>query len=228
MRPAPDWAVQLSWSVSGIFATGAVWYFLSLNEYLNASLAAVGAAIFAVIAIILHRLKDKTASAKVDKSPAEEFARRYTDQPGHIRFIESLPKLKHVIYENAHEGWDTGTTVEMQQASYDVIDFLEYSWLRLSEFYPPGQFGKINARDYIRDYIRSRFEFHWSKYEPDGPGTRGTVVGVMVGGKVINDLETMIADTIGALFMDHDQFDYLRWVSEWRGNMGSGELFGSQ
>jgi len=33
MRTVPDWWIQTSWWVSGIFATGAVWYFLSTREY---------------------------------------------------------------------------------------------------------------------------------------------------------------------------------------------------
>ncbi|MCA8114959.1 hypothetical protein [Burkholderia cepacia] len=98
MRTIPDWAIQLAWAISGIFATGAVWYFLSLKQYDNTAYAAVGATVFAGIAIYLHRRKDKSDATL---SPAEEFARRYTDQPSHIRFIKALPKLRRVVYENA-------------------------------------------------------------------------------------------------------------------------------
>jgi len=217
MRTVPDWAIQLSWAIYGVFATGALWYFLSLKEYLNAGLAVAGAIVFAGAAIAFHRKRDKASQTQpASHSPAEEFARRYTDQPAHIRFIKALPKLKRVVYENAREGWDTGITAEMRQASYDVIDFLEYAWLRLAEFYPSGHFGGRSARDYIRDYIRGRFEFHWSKHEPDGPGTGGTIVGVMVGGDVMDDLEAMIADTVGTLFMHHNDFDYQAWLLDWR------------
>lgn len=58
MRRVPDWWIQTSWSLSAIFAGGALWYFLSLGEYGYATAAGVVAAIFAILAIVLHRKKD--------------------------------------------------------------------------------------------------------------------------------------------------------------------------
>lgn len=58
MRTVPDWWIQGSWWLSGIFATGALWYFLSLKEYSYACLTATGAIAFAILAIGLHRKKD--------------------------------------------------------------------------------------------------------------------------------------------------------------------------
>ncbi len=220
MKVVPDWAIQVSWWVSGIFATGAVWYFLSVKSYWGAGGAGVVALFFAGLAVALHRRRDaaseRTATAVASQTPAEEFARRYTDQPSHIRFIKALPKLRAVVYENAQEGWDTGVTADMREASYDVIDFLEFAWLRLAEFYPPKHFGNQDARAFIRTHIRDRFAYHWAKHEPGGPGTGGTIVGILTGGDVIKDMEDMIADTVGALFMYDDGFDYEAWRSEWR------------
>ena len=211
VRSVPEWSIQLAWAVSGIFATGAVWYFLSLREYANAGWAGAGAVMSVAVAIALHHAKDKATS----ETPADEFTRRYADEPSHIRFIKALPKLKRVVYESAHEGWDTGVTADMRQASYDVVDFLEYSWIRLAEFYPPGHFGLRGPRAYIRQFIRDRFQFHWSKHEPDGPGTGGTIVGVLVGGDVIEDLEKMISDTVRAVLAHQQDFDFYQWRQEW-------------
>jgi len=225
MKPVPDWAIQASWWCSGIFATGAVWYFLSVKSYGGAIAATVGAILFAGLAIILHRKNDAYSERSVpsthEHTPAEEFARRYADVPSHIRFIKALPKLRAVVYENAQEGWDTGVTADMREASYDVIDFLEFAWLRLAEFYPPKHFGSQDARAFVRNYIRDRFAYHWAKHEPDGPGTGGTIVGVMTGGDVVEDLEGMIADTVGALFRADDGFDYEAWLSAWRQRAGA-------
>lgn len=58
MRTIPDWWIQGAWRLSGIFATGAVWYFLSLKAYFLACLAASGAIAFAILAVSLHRKKD--------------------------------------------------------------------------------------------------------------------------------------------------------------------------
>jgi hypothetical protein len=222
VRAVPDWYIQSSWWASGIFATGAVWYFLSTREYPLAIGAGLAAIAFAGLAVYFHRKKDglvQAQAAKRGETPAEEFARRYTDQPSHIRFVKALPKLRAVVYDNAREGWATGVTADMRQASYDVIDFLEYAWLRLAEFYPPRHFGERDARQYIRDFIRDRFTFHWAKHEPEGPGTGGTIVGVLTGGDVISDLEAMIADTVSALFMYQDDFDLRHWSDEWRGGV---------
>jgi hypothetical protein len=122
--------------------------------------------------------------------------------------------MKVVVLENAQEGWDTGVTADMRQASYDVIDFLEYAWLRLSAFYPDNHWAEQNAEFYIRGYIKDRFTFHWSKHEPEGPGTGGTIVGVLTGGDVIYDMEGLINDTVLVLFMYNDKFDYDSWKKE--------------
>lgn len=151
----------------------------------------------------------------ISQSPASTFAQRYLKYPSHYRFIKSLPKIKTVVLENAQEGWGTGVTADMREASYDVIDFLEYAWLRLARFYPENHWKDQDAESYIRNYIQDRFSFHWSKHEPEGPGTGGTIVGVLTGSDVISDLENLISDTVSALFMYNDDFDYSAWKKEW-------------
>src|SRR3546814_17280740 len=73
----------------------------------------------------------------------------------------------------------------MREASYDVIDFLQYAWLRVAQFYPDNLWGPKTAEEYIGSYIQDRFSFHWSKHDPSGPGTGGTIVGVLTGGDEI-------------------------------------------
>ena len=62
MRSVPDWQIQTAWWVSGIFATGAAWYFLSTSNITLAVLSAVVALAFAAVAILLHRKKDALAA----------------------------------------------------------------------------------------------------------------------------------------------------------------------
>lgn len=72
MRRVPDWQIQVCWWISGIFATGAVWYLLSLNRYQWAGLAAYEAVAIALLAIGLHRRNDHVArqeSSEIDKPP---------------------------------------------------------------------------------------------------------------------------------------------------------------
>ena len=58
MRPVPDWWIQTARWASGIFATGALWYFLSTREYGFATAAAIVAVVLAGVAIRFHRKKD--------------------------------------------------------------------------------------------------------------------------------------------------------------------------
>src|SRR3546814_16453036 len=75
--------------------------------------------------------------------------------------------MRAVVQENAQEGWDTGVTADMREASYDVIDFLQYAWLRLAQFYPDNHWGPKTAEEYIGSYIQDRFSFHWSKHRSE-------------------------------------------------------------
>lgn len=160
--------------------------------------------------------REKAAVLEVQET-SKTYARRYLEYPSHYRFIKGLPKVYQAVQENAQEGWDTGVTADMRQASYDVIDFLEYAWLRIAEFYPEKHWSGNTAEDYIRSYIQERFTFHWSKHEPGGPGTGGTIIGVLTGGDVISDLEELVADTVASLFMYNDDFDFQAWRDAWRG-----------
>lgn len=193
-------------------------------------IAAIIGAIATILAVIigwlLQRQKEESSKASPgveDNSDtkteieAKKFARRYLEYPSHYRFVWSLPRLKQVVLENAQQGWDTGVTADMREASYDVIDFLEYSWLRLAQFYSNEHWDGKDAETYIRNYIQDRFSFHWSKHEPEGPGTGGTIVEVLTGGDVIEDLENLIVDTVSSLFICKDDFDYPAWKSAWEG-----------
>ena len=74
MRTVPDWWIQTAWWGSGIFATGAVWYFLSTHEYGLSVAAGVVAIVLAGVAIALHRKKDTIQSdaANVTVAPTEK------------------------------------------------------------------------------------------------------------------------------------------------------------
>lgn len=68
-----DWHTQLGWWISGIFATGATWYFLASKNYCIATVSAVLAGAFAVITILLHKLKDGQIDRVETSSPIESF-----------------------------------------------------------------------------------------------------------------------------------------------------------
>jgi hypothetical protein len=105
----------------------------------------------------------------------------------------------------------------MRRATYDVVDFYEFIWLKLAEFYPVKQFGKEGAEAHIKSYIRERYKFHWAKHEPGGPGTGGTIVGVLTGGDVMEDLDRLIVETATAVVGYRDNFDFKAWQARWEG-----------
>lgn len=103
----------------------------------------------------------------------------------------------------------------MRKATYDVVDFYELIWLKLAEFYPVKHFGKDGAAAHIKSYIRERYKFHWAKHEPGGPGTGGTIVGVLTGGDVMQDLDRLIVETATAVVGYRDDFDFKAWHARW-------------
>lgn len=218
-RTVPDWVIQTCWWVSGIFATGALWYFLSIKDYSYAIGSGILALIFALAAVALHRRNDQLAEESLptefkDEVP-DDYIRRSLDEPTDLRLFQALPEFKAIAYHTAQAGWDTGITVEMRKATYDVVDFLELIWLKLAEFYPVKHFGKDGATAHIKSYIRERYKFHWAKHEPGGPGTGGTIVGVLTGGDVMHDLDRLIVETASAIVGCRDDFDFDAWRARW-------------
>jgi len=94
-RTVPDWVIQTCWWTSGIFATGALWYFLSIKDYLYAAASGTLALAFALAAITLHRRNDRIAEQSLptefkDELP-DDYIRRSLDEATDVRLFESLP-----------------------------------------------------------------------------------------------------------------------------------------
>ncbi len=69
-RAIPDWWIQASWFVGGIFATGALWYYLSTNSSFGIGVAITGAFLSCGIAIALHRKRDAQVIAVTAREKA--------------------------------------------------------------------------------------------------------------------------------------------------------------
>ena len=69
----PDWLVQLVWFLAGVYGTGALWYFLSRDDYLSATFSLGGAAILTFVATQLHRINDRTSRLKVHREHLAAF-----------------------------------------------------------------------------------------------------------------------------------------------------------
>jgi hypothetical protein len=171
----------------------------------------------ALIWVILPLLELFRRLTGRDNKLKKIYARRYLDQPHQLHFIKGLPSLRRAAHESAQELWDSGITASMRQGSYDYIDFLQDTWVRLAEFYPPLHFGGLGPREYLDKYVQDRFSYHRASLEPGGPGTGGTIVGVEAGGYVIHDLEEMIDQTVCTLSLNSESFDYQDWKNRWQG-----------
>lgn len=132
-----------------------------------------------------------------------------------LKFIESLPEEKSIVERNAQKLFDTGVTSTMRKGNSEIIDFLETTWLKLSEFYMSNSFGTNSPNEYISKYIQDRFAYHYAKYNAGEERNLGTITHVLVGGDVRADLTTLIDDTVCALSFQNDEFDYLEWKKRW-------------
>ena len=57
-RPVPSWLLQVVWFLASVFATGAVWFFLSRDDHLPTWLSVIAASTLVVVAVQLHRVND--------------------------------------------------------------------------------------------------------------------------------------------------------------------------
>lgn len=73
-RTVPAWLLQLVWFLAGVFATGAVWFFLSKDEYVSAWLSVGATFALVLVAVQLHRLNDRTARFRGIREALAAFA----------------------------------------------------------------------------------------------------------------------------------------------------------
>ncbi len=148
-RPVPDWLPQLMWFMAGIFATGAVWYFLSNKDYVGTALSIVGAVCMTVAAITLHRINDRSARFREIRERLAEFVseatslvNRQTENP--------LPVHEHNDWVAKVEAF-LGNTLDQ---SY-VVRVNNFSGMT---FYSDGS-ERANFRNSIDGRIRRLNEF---------------------------------------------------------------------
>ena len=110
---------------------------------------------------------------------------------------------------------DTGVTARVVQASYDHIDALQGVLVTMADFYPSGNFDGKDPHRFFSDQVSSRFSWHRSHAEPDGPGTGGTIVNILVVANVVSDVEKMVADMADSLVGYDDRFDWREWRKLW-------------
>lgn len=121
MGAVRDWWIQAAWWVSGIFATGAVWYFLSTREYSLAVAAGIAAVVFAAIAVTLHRRKDAVLALEASKPrPPTQQDKLVTSawwEASDLRTSYEARGFNHFYWSNADQ------VAEREQQGYEIVHF---------------------------------------------------------------------------------------------------------
>lgn len=135
---------------------------------------------------------------------------------GLVSYMHMLPAIRGEIYKRSRQKWDSGRSGEMRSGNRDVIDVMIQVLIALARFYPEKHFGN-SAEIYMNEMVAMRYSWHRAHLEPEGVGTGGSMVSVMVGGKVIGDVERMVCDMVFSLVElgEVDEFDYGSWLREW-------------
>lgn len=68
----PDWLIQIAWFIASVFATGAIWYFLSQNNYHFALWSGFGAMVCALLAVTLLIRNDLVRREQATTDAANE------------------------------------------------------------------------------------------------------------------------------------------------------------
>jgi hypothetical protein len=145
--------------------------------------------------------KDRAASAR----PCDESL-----------YICSLPGILAAQYAVAKPSWDSQTTVEMANASEDIIDLLAGMLAHLATYFPDRHFGNVDSHEYFSYFIHLRYEWHRNLIEKEGKGTSGTVLGPVTSARVLDDVKDAVEEMVAALHPWYDDYDLDAWRNDWR------------
>ena len=105
----------------------------------------------------------------------------------------------------------------MDNAGDNMIANLKRMWTDLATAgFPANAFGMPPVQ-WIDGYVKQLGQFYGVLNEPDGPGTGGTIVGQLVAGDLMGNLENLIARTVQALVSEPgDTAGYDQWAARWK------------
>jgi hypothetical protein len=114
--------------------------------------------------------------------------------------LESLPHQLHAALELAREQrWGkAATTAGMIEGTYAVVQVLRDMWTKLAQEFPPECFDNDPELFWQRN-LSQRAAWHRVLAEPYGPGTGGTIVGVLVAGAIMREAMRAVRETAEAL-----------------------------
>lgn len=126
-KQVPDWLVQLTWFVAGIFATGALWYFISVKSMVSALAAALSAIVFCALAVWLHRKREIIAASLIEST--NESKRM------HAPIVLSVGE-ERVSFDELHRSTEYDV-VKVRTSDHRTGVMSEHTWLHYR--YPEAQ-----------------------------------------------------------------------------------------
>lgn len=136
--------------------------------------------------------------------------------PEHLAFIEGLPAARAAVQEEHAFAREHGVTAEMHEANAAIVEFLGDSWLTLAAVWPEGHFGTPTHADYLNTFTLSRIAFYRAVNTFPGDETEGTLLGIIIGNRLIKDLDNFVADTATAQLSRQDPVLSLDWLAQWQ------------
>lgn len=128
-------------------------------------------------------------------------------------YLHKVAEIKKTVYKFAQPNWDTGVTMTMNQASYDIVDFYEEILNELSTFYPHQHFEE-DPKKFFNELISSKYKWHRHIRDTFGLGRNGTIVSTVVAGVVMTEVDQMIIDMVTELSEKYE-FEFKKWLSKW-------------
>jgi len=168
------------------------------------------------------RLVVDAMSSKAPTGAESKQSRQPSQIPSRVgfrEFVEALPALRRMAYDNARAGWDSGVTSEAMKSSYYVVDVFMVALITLGRFYPEDHFDGEDPKEYFSELISQRFRWHRYHHSTSGNGLSGTIVGPLAVSDVIADVEEMIEDMVFSLSLDVDagtDRGFQEWRKKWR------------
>lgn len=138
------------------------------------------------------------------------------DSPEHLAFIEGLPAARAAVQAEQADALAQGVTAEMHEANAALVGFLGESWLRLAAVWPQDHFGTPSHADYLDTFTLSRISFYRAVNTFEDDGMEGSMLGVIIGARLVKDLDQFVADTATAQLSRHDPVLSLEWLAEWQ------------
>ena len=154
-------------------------------------------------------------SSKTDRDEAE--IRRPADRTFSeadlgmlVSYVQTIPIRLSAAQAAAQTGWGT-TTRDIAVATWDVIDEMIQIWLYLAKWYPSHHFGDVPAERFISETVTRLSILHRALAEPEGPGSGGTIVSVIVPSAVLAESVSIVRSTVLAM-VPQDSIDIESWL----------------